>query len=1585
MARRTTDSLIFDTLRLEGGLFVPAVLEKAARGEHTAQKAADYRLPKGLALVDEQGRAFRIASALQKTFEPTRARTDVDANRATIGFVTELLRDALGYSDLTLCTEPVTLADRAYPVTAFAVGGRLPVIIAPHHLELDEPAEYFAIVGSGARRRSAYQLAQQFLNASAPCTWAILTNGRQLRLVRDADTLTRPAFLEADLDLILRAQRYPDFAAVWRLFHASRAGAPDASGESYPWESWKTEGQAQGERVREGLRIGVTDALLALGTGFLSHPANQTLLDRLQSGELSVDGYFQQLLRLIYRCLFLFTAEERELLHAEDTTPAGRHARDAYAQGYAFRRLRARALRRSGFDRHGDLWTACRIVFRSLSTGEARLALPALGGLFSSGQCPDLDAAALENCSLLTAMRHLRWSGVSGQLAAIDYRNMGPEELGSVYESLLELVPRVDLPTRTFGFVGITESGSTSGNARKTSGSYYTPDSLVQELIKSALDPVIAQKLAAQPDRPIEALLSITVCDPSCGSGHFLLAAARRLAEKLAELRALDGAVRPDDYRHALREVASRCLYGVDINPMAVELCRVALWLETVDPGKPLGFLDHHIRTGNSLLGTTPDLIAGGLPDDTFTAIEGDDKAACAELKKRNKGERKGFGPLFQQEEQTVRDRLRQAATAIEELDENDLAHRDKKEAEFKKAETAADYRHAKQLADLWCAAFVIKKHYPAGAGVADTAASEISNPKPEIAPVEGLLLHAQDELFGQPASTAAKTPKQKQPKAKNPNQGTAFGITTRHLRDFVEGRPLPADLEIEVHQLATQYHFFHWHLAFPQVFAQGGFDCILGNPPWDMQEIKDNEFFASEYPQLLAVTSAKEKAGVLATIATERPALWESYTGYCRIVNGQTHLIMGSGRFPHSATGRLNLYRLFVESSCTVISTAGRVGMIIPSGFASDTFAQAHFRSLFDVGRIYSFWDFENREGLFPSVDSRYRFAALTIGGTNRIGVKTDFIFFAHSVNDLRNEDRHVAMSHDDLTEINPISGTPPQFRTAREFAITSLIHSRSAILCPEEAACGWGVKTKLMFMMNAGMKSQQTAEELIARDLQLVGNRFVGDSVEWLPFYEGKMVGMFDHRAAGVVFDPTNRVRRNQAEAVTDDQHTDPKFLAMPVFWLSSAEVASKCGEVPRWFIAVKDVTSATNERTVIGTILPPAALTDSVPWLCGKMEANQAAALLSSLLSFACDFVARQKVNGLHLRGHYLNQLPVPPPAVYAKPCPWANITRLAWNNTPTLGDWLLPRVLELTYTAWDLEAFANECGWNGSPFRWDEERRFLLRCELDAAFFHLYLGSESEWQQQPEALTRAFAKPRHAVAYIMDTFPIVKRKDEAKHGGVYRTKETILQIYDALQESIRTGQPYQTRLAPPPADPRCCHPPRDVAAVVPTSSPIQAVSLPQAPRVPYKSEDIPHYLNFLVYAWAKKGEDRANLRTVVRAFTLLQFPQRISSRLHSEEPGAKDWLKSFREPIKGHTLRPVIEALIDRKALSLVRHPSGEIILKLSDTALAVKIPGAILQDADFSLRAAGIELSKEPPLTPTETTEFEHIASLVSSF
>ena len=386
--------------------------------------------------------------------------------------------------------------------------------------------------------------------------------------------------------------------------------------------------------MRNGLRAGVTQALLTLGQGFVQHPANHALRQALQSGSLSPQDYFAQLLRLIYRCIFTFSVEERGLIPAQPTAqeaqadPAAARAKaaaaQAYASGYALARLRDLALRRRARTRFDDLWQAVKIVFHGLGQGQPRLGLPALGGLFAAHQCPHLDAAQLTNADLLAAMHALRWAPTpgGGPLAPIDYRNMGTEELGSVYESLLELVPEVDLPARRFGFVGLTSEGSTAGNDRKLTGSYYTPDSLVQELIRSALDPVIAQRLAQNPAQPVEALLAIRVIDPACGSGHFLLAAARRLAEKLAQLRAPEGAVTPQAYRHALREVVGRCIFGVDRNPMAIELARTALWLEGFEEGRPLGYLDHHLQVGDALLGLTDlQALERGIAKDAFKPL----------------------------------------------------------------------------------------------------------------------------------------------------------------------------------------------------------------------------------------------------------------------------------------------------------------------------------------------------------------------------------------------------------------------------------------------------------------------------------------------------------------------------------------------------------------------------------------------------------------------------------------------------------------------------------------------------------------------------------------------------------------------------------------------------------------------------------------------------------------------------------------------------------------------------------------------------------------------------------------------------
>jgi hypothetical protein len=911
--RKNQAALNLPSLRLEGGLLLPDQLEKAALGRAQRQTEADYGTPKGLKLKDDYSRAFQIACAQWKHFAAQFERTDVDAAALTHAFVQELLRDAFGYVNLQDGSE-ITLGDRRYPVSLLA--GSVPVVVAPHTLALHEPDPRFAVGGSGSRKKSAFMLMQELLNASADHLWGIACNGKTLRLLRDAATLTRPSFLEIDLADLLGGRRYAEFANVWRLLHASRsAGNPTEC----IWETWRAAGQEAGTRVRDGLRRGVTEALLILGEGFIRHSANDRLRSALHNGELTQDAYFQQLLRLIYRLIFVFSVEERGLLHPKDDSPAAQVARRAYAEGYALARLRDLCLKRRARNRFDDHWQALRIVFRGLSAGEPRLALPALGGLFAASQCPTLDASGLDNAHLLAAMQNLRWAGHQGVLAPVDYRNMGPEELGSVYESLLELVPEIDLPARRFGFVGLTNEGSTAGNARKLSGSYYTPDSLVQELIKSALDPVIEQRLAARPESPIEALLAIRVIDPACGSGHFLLAAARRLAETLAQRRAIDGEQTEQDFRRALRDVVSRCIFGVDRNPMAIELARTALWLEGFEEGRPLGFLDHHLQVGDALLGLTDlKVLELGIAKDAFKPLSGDDKDVCKALAKVNAAALKDLakkrqaGAFGQLDVMSRADSGLERLRALEALPENSAQEIAAKEAAYR-----ALLEHAKT----------------------------------------SRLAHAADLLVG-----AYLLPKREGDVARIPTSATLY------LTLLGDALPTAQQGALAAAQAAcAEARVLHWPLAFPQVFAGGGFDCVLGNPPWERIKLQEEEFFATRHRDVAQARNKAERSqriqwlseGMLAKhlfpelehAPHECEAEQRLYAGFIKArrtaeaasvfahVKGDD-----GGRFPLTGVGDVNTYALFAETISQITQVTGRAGFIVPTGIATDDSTKAYF-----------------------------------------------------------------------------------------------------------------------------------------------------------------------------------------------------------------------------------------------------------------------------------------------------------------------------------------------------------------------------------------------------------------------------------------------------------------------------------------------------------------------------------------------------------------------------------------------------------------------------------------------------------------
>ena len=466
----TRKSRGFTALRAAGGILPPEFLGEVAELKAPRQSGADYGLSKSLAIKDEIARYWRIACDLHARYAARRSRLGLGAKQVGVrDWLEPLLRQVFGYADLS-AAQSAALDDRVFKLTHRACGGAAPLLLTTRDRSLDEADPHF---GSAGRRQTPHGLMQEYLNAEDGCLWGIVSNGAQLRILRDNPSLTRRAAIEADLDLIFSEELYADFAALWLTAHAGRLAAPDGGKPAdCILEIWRAEAHKTGERVLENLRRGVAEALRSLGNGFLEHPDNEPLRAALRSGELSPERYFEQLLRLVYRLLFLLAAEDRGLLHAPG---AGAAARAVYAQGYSLSRLRGRVLRRRHYDRHADLWQSLRIVFRALESGGApALGLPALGGLFRADQCPLLDGAALANTRLLEAVRKLAFFQSGQALARVNYRDMDTEELGSVYESLLELRPAVDAETSTFDLAG-GPGEQTRGSERKLTGSYYTP------------------------------------------------------------------------------------------------------------------------------------------------------------------------------------------------------------------------------------------------------------------------------------------------------------------------------------------------------------------------------------------------------------------------------------------------------------------------------------------------------------------------------------------------------------------------------------------------------------------------------------------------------------------------------------------------------------------------------------------------------------------------------------------------------------------------------------------------------------------------------------------------------------------------------------------------------------------------------------------------------------------------------------------------------------------------------------------------------------------------------------------------------
>ena len=598
--------------------------------------------------------------------------------------------------------------------------------------------------------------------------------------------------------------------------------------------------------------------------------------------------------------------------------------------------------------------------------------------------------------------------------------------------------------------------------------------------------------------------------------------------------------------------------------------------------------------------------------------------------------------------------------------------------------------------------------------------------------------------------------------------------MTTEHLRK-IEHNPYSVSphLKAQIRALAKQYRFFHWHLEFPAVFGadgEGGFDCVLGNPPWEKINLKDEEFFAETHPHIAKATNKAARKRLIEKLKIEDLTAYTRYETAQEMHDRTSAFFRFSGNYPLTGVSRINLYSIFAELSLRLICPDGRCGLVLASGIVTDDNNKDLFSFVVTNQQLINVWDFENRQGIFTDVDSRFRFCLFCAGGSNTQEPKADFAFYLTSTDQISEEERHFNLTAEDLFLLNPNTRTCPTFRSSKEAEITKTIYRKIPAWIRHDKSPTWPGTPKTPFNM-----SNDSALFVEQSEVEVLG----GDTQNLLPLYESKFIHQFSHRYATF-----STVSSEGAQDLSELHLHDPMKSVNSRYWMSRQILEQRFPG--RWFLVYRKITQATNERTSIAAIIPKRPCGDSLI-IVGDLSAVNAGLLCAILNSFVYDYCARQKVAGTNFNHWIWHQLPIPLYEDFIETCPFL-------GGGQTLLDWISPRVLELTYTAWDLELFAKDCCFEGPPFDWNEDRRFQLRCELDAAFFNLY------------------GVARNDVEYIMGTFSIIKRKDEAKYGN-YRTKDTILALYDALADAQSTGQAFVSTLHPPPADLGCCHPPKE----------------------------------------------------------------------------------------------------------------------------------------------------------------------------
>ena len=1265
--------------------------------------------------------------------------------------------------------------------------------------------------------------------------WGLLTNGAVWRLYWQDARSRAEEFFELDLAAVLGVPGSqhsldappPEHALrLFYLFFGRSAFLPQA------WDDTRrsfhayalNEARLYEERVSQDLGARVFGDVFpqladALARGDLQARTQQVGYGQFKRPQFTreyLDEVRESALVLLYRLLFLFYAEDRNLLPV----------RDARYAPYSVRRIREDV--RDKVDAGAKfsstmqpIWLSLRGVFHLIHFGEDDIGMPAYnGGLFDRARAPLLERTNVPDKVMAPIIDALSRRTEDLLRGWINYRDLSVSHLGGIYERLLEytLVHEVQAKDDYKDKPEIDRlTAQPASFARKVSGSYYTHDDLVRLILRESVGLLCSERLAAfnahlarfkkktslnpadwdalDAMDPASAILELKICDPAMGSGHFLVALVDDLADRVLEaintathlvseqawaahlvetgrpwlspLVARIASIRRSikttatdhgwtvtdaqlDDRHIVRRmILKKSIFGVDKNPMAVELAKTALWLHTFTVGAPLSFLDHHLKIGDSLHGERLPQVQRDL---------------------------QSLGGLLLQNEF---DRLSMAAKNIAQV--ADLTDVDIAEAQLSKqlaTEAAAQIAPIHAVLDFWRALRWLVPGWPVDkiSKLAKLFKGKESEEGEQSPVLQGLV------------------------KLLDPNHNLVAVLGAGVLEGEAAATQAANALMARARALALRETFFHWQTSFPTVFgagSKGGFDAVIGNPPWDRIKLQEVEWFAERSPAIAAQPRAADRKKMIAALqgikmsqtATHTPPvvdLWAQYQEATQRADDNARVLgnskLGCGDYPLLGGGDVNLYSLFVERAQALVAKDGLVALLTPSGIAADKGASEFFRSISSTGRLGALFDFENRKVFFPDVHASFKFCTLVFGGADRGFAQTRCAFYLHLLDELDEPARILKLDTKDFERVNPNTGAAPVFRHQRDADITLKLYAQHPVLVKHGGSStslgkldevkAWPVKYVTMFHMTNDSHLYLKEDELVPQGWVAVAlNHWRKVRDEAVPLYVGRMIHQYDHRHASVTVNEGNLHNAALGALLTPLQKSDPGLYPVPQYWVPASAVPQALSR--DWAIAFRDIARATDVRTFIAALVPHTAAGNTLPLLLGdSWSAGEASMLLANLNSFALDYIARQKAQSTHLNWYIVEQLPVISRARFDEPLPpaFAVAMRTAQlmnghHANPSVADFVIPQVLALTYTAHDMAPFARDLGYVDAqgavlpPIVWNEEERRNRMAALDALFFYLYgLGAED-------------------AAYIMDSFPIVRSQDE-KAFGRYRTRDDVL---------------------------------------------------------------------------------------------------------------------------------------------------------------------------------------------------------------